>query len=552
MEHLILTIMATIRFGARDLLEYNPKYCLLICRECQYAIQKNALESHLLRHKIYRGDRQRLLASIAHLDLLEPHHVPLPVPGSPPVDGIPVLSGYRCTSGGCGHLTASSKRMKRHWSEVHGLGGSVPTLSSFAVSVKLQTFFRGTQVRYFEVASSITTQFNADHNVDNRIGNYQQNGNHEEYEEDPIGAITTMAPAAPPAAPIHLPSPPGHTQNPPSTSFDLDTLTYFHHFLTVTSFSLPGTKDSQSAAQYWQMHVIQRALQRHWLMSGLLAISAHHMGTLANDLMTKRIHHERETQFSCEFSTGLGQITDRDQNFEAAEVFEEARQTGEHIRSLLHCAQWALAESMLNYDTVGSCQLQSIMSTIRGCVAPNVGMQDTNNELDGGIFGPARRGMHTVSSSEGGSIRMKSTSNNKPPSALLNHLHVLPFRIAEAVGPPEDAQDVFATVSAVATLVECCNISFASEEVGAVWQGVATWVSEVPEHFNQMVSRHRSASLVVLAHWAAVLVKRAEQVGCWFLRGAAKIILLQVARQLSTHGPTVLALVETLLSVVND
>ena len=144
--------MPTMRFGSRDLLEYDSRYGVLICRECQYAIQKSALGSHLLRHKIYREKRRRLLSTIAELDLLEPHHVPLPPPASPPIDALPIISGYRCTLGECGNLCASFKRMRRHRCEVHGL--REPLNSSFAYPVKLQTFFRGTKLRYFEVTSS--------------------------------------------------------------------------------------------------------------------------------------------------------------------------------------------------------------------------------------------------------------------------------------------------------------------------------------------------------------------------------------------------------------
>src|SRR5277367_6532329 len=145
--------MLAIRLGPRDLLEYDARYGVLICRECQYAIQKSALQSHLLRHKIYRHERQRLLSSIAQLDLFEPHQVPLPTPASPPIDALPIISGYRCTAVGCGNLCASSKRMRRHWSEIHGLSEPLNP-SSFARPVKLQTFFRSTKLRYFKVTSS--------------------------------------------------------------------------------------------------------------------------------------------------------------------------------------------------------------------------------------------------------------------------------------------------------------------------------------------------------------------------------------------------------------
>lgn len=149
------------RLDSRDLLRYEPKYKVLICRECQYAIQKSAVQSHLLRHKIYRGERQSLLSLVTEFDLSKPEDVPLPDPTSSPVDILPVISGYRCTRPGCGHLCASSKRMRHHWSEIHAL--KTPAVDCvLGQPVKLQTFFRGTKVRYFEVASSGLVGYEAD------------------------------------------------------------------------------------------------------------------------------------------------------------------------------------------------------------------------------------------------------------------------------------------------------------------------------------------------------------------------------------------------------
>ena len=536
--------MPALQSGADNLLEYNAKYSLLICRECQYAIQKNALASHLLRHKIYRSDRQRLLSAIAQLDVLEPHHVPLPAPGSPPVDALPVLSGYRCTAAGCQHLTASSKRMKRHWSETHVLGDSVRLSSSFARPVKLQTFFRGTKVRYFEVASPTAP-----------LGNTEDDGDggghdHAGCEEEGRNATTVT----PPLPLRRVPAASGTAQGPSPTDFNLETLTYFHHFITITSLTLPGAGDPQSAKHYWQMHVVLRALRRRWLMCGLLAISAQHLATLADDTMTKRLHRERGAQFSTEFSIGLGQTTECDSDLEAAKIEEEEKNAGEQIRCLLRCAQWALAEPAFDYELGAPCQLLSIMSTFRGCVVPDstlryscIRSNSHGRQEEGFVQGL----LHTTTSSHGGSPPTNSCSNSTP-SVLLNLLRALPFRIAEELGRPESPQDVFVTLSTTTAVIECCEISFACDEAGAAWQGVAIWLANVPSHFDQMVRRDHPAALVVLAHWAAVLLKRAEHVGCWFLKGSAKIIVLQIARKLSANGHAVLGLVECLMDIVND
>lgn len=291
---------------------------------------------HLLRHKIYRGDRQRLLSSIAQLHLLEPHHVTLPAPGSPPIDAIPIFSGYRCTAAACQQLTVSLKRMKSHWSEIHSLGGSVPFSSSVARPVKIQTFFRGTKVRYFEVASPTAPRVNTDDDADADADDGENEN--EGCEEESHNAVTATK-----SSPSHVPAPPGITHGPSLTVVNLETLKYFHHFATMTSLTLPDAKDHNLEKNSWQIHVVPRALQRHWLMCGLLAISTHHLAALTDDIMTKRVHLERGEQFTSEFSTGLAQTTGCGLGQDAAEIEEEAKTTGEQIKCLLRCAQWLLA-----------------------------------------------------------------------------------------------------------------------------------------------------------------------------------------------------------------
>ena len=177
--------------------------------------------------------------------------------------------------------------------------------------------------------------------------------------------------------------PPGVARGPSQADFNLETLTYFHHFITITSLTLPSAEDPQSAKYYWQMHVIRRALRRRWLMCGLLAISAHYLAALADDTMTKRIHCERQVQFCSEFSTGLGLTTGCDSGLEAAEIEEETKKTGEQIRCLLHCTQRALAEATVDYDSVAPCHLVSIVSTARGCVFSDPTFRYTGIRDDG-------------------------------------------------------------------------------------------------------------------------------------------------------------------------
>ncbi|KAI4213343.1 MAG: hypothetical protein LQ351_004084 [Letrouitia transgressa] len=531
--------MSDLSFGAGDLLEYNSKYRLLICRKCQYAVQKNAIEGHLLRHKIYRGDRQRLLSSIARLGLLEPHDVPLPAPSSPPVSTLPILSGYCCTAEGCHHLTASSKRMKRHWSETHSLDGRVP-LSSFARPAKLQTFFRGTKVRYFEVAFPTAS-------LSNTVYDSDDDENKEAREEEGRNAIAVTLPSQP-----SLPVPLGITQDPSPTDLNLETLAYFHHFSTTTSLTLPCAEHPQPANHYWQTHIVVRALQQRWLMCGLLAISAYHLVALADDRESRQLHRERGVQFSSEFFAGLGRTTGLIPDVETTNIEEEAEQCSEQIRCLLYCAQY-LAEDAFD-DVVARCQLLPIMSTIRGCGIPDSTLPHSGTRTDGHVRQEelvVQGRLHTRDSSHRENPHTDPFNSNTP-SVLLKILRTLPSRIAGGLDRPESSQDVFAVLSAIFIMVECCDISFACNEAAAAWQGVVTWLVNVSDHYNQLVRRHDPAALVVLAHWAAVLVKRAERVGCWFLKGSAKNIVLQVARYFSAKEHAALSLVESLMVIVDD
>lgn len=61
-------------------------------------------------------------------------------------------------------------------------------------------------------------------------------------------------------------------------------------------------------------------------------------------------------------------------------------------------------------------------------------------------------------------------------------------------------------------LSECCEIRSACDEAGAAWQDMAAWLANASHNFDRMVGCHDPAALVVLARWAAVLVKRAEHV----------------------------------------
>jgi len=490
---------------SHDLLLYNAKHKVLICRECKYAIQKSALGSHLLRHKIYRGERQRLLSSIARLELLEPDDVQLPPAGSPSVHGLPIISGYRCTATGCDSRYASSKRVRRHCSESHGV--SDPP-ESFARSVNLQTFFRGTKLRYFEVDSPKATP-----------------GRPPITREGGLVHQHSLSTAATSAARTQLPE---FTSGPPY-DFNMETLRYFHHFMTTTSLTLPGEKR-------WQNDVVAQALRLHWLMCGLLAISASHLAALAEDETTKQRHQKRSTRFLQDFSTGWEEA-----KYDSGEAEVEEAKTGAQMLCIQRCCHWISGSPALDQELISGLvpfRLQSFTMTLQGCIDADSALQTAANTDDplGETFLRARKDSVLDSSNA-------SVSINAPP-ALLERFRNLPYRMADALEKPDSAADFFATLSAIDSLVECCSLSYASDDVGAVWDGMESWLRRLSGHFNLMVRRRSPAALIVLAHWS-LLVERAERY-CWFLRGSATKVRRQIIGELPEDS-TVQSLVENLM-----
>ncbi|PLB44473.1 hypothetical protein P170DRAFT_392749 [Aspergillus steynii IBT 23096] len=447
--------MSTIRFGPRDLLEYDARYGVLICRECRYAIQKSAVESHLLRHKIYRSERHDLLCQIAPLQLLEPHQVPLPAATASPIEALPVISGYRCTSAGCGCLYASSKRMKRHQNVTHGRDDTNHFLSN-AHPANLQTFFRGTKLRYFEVNGQVTGDPDPTIHISDK--------------SEPDQSIV-MPPRSPP---LSFP-----------LDFDLDTLTYFHHFVTATSLMLPRPKGRGSVQGYWQTDFVRRALQDQWLMCGLLALSASHMASEIEDAAIARVHRDRSVHFFAAFSA------EWDATSETADLPGEIGSAARQIIGVLRCVHWGWSESIRDASNVSETtdlpQLQSILTTVRG-------FADSDLTL----------------------------CVDKSPGITADCLQTLPSRMADFFGKPDDVRDVLATLSAIAALVDCCDMVLAS--TASAWDATTDWLNKVPDHFNDLVLRGDSAALVVVAHWAALLVRLVERSGCWFFGGLSTLI----------------------------
>lgn len=515
--------MPTTKAEDRDLLEYNPKHSVLICRECQYAIQKNALESHLLRHKIYRSERQRLIASVSQLNILEPDDVLSPTADSPPVEGISILAGYRCTLPDCQHFTVSEKRMKRHWSETHGSDKTIPKLSTFAVAVSLQTFFRGTKVKYFEVTP---LTFPSAESHEDGTGNDVSMSDHGGSQDGDDATGLHLAENITPPTPVSVSMFDSRMTN--GLGSDMEILRYFHHFTTATCLTLPSMEDVDVVDTYWQVDVVAQALSNRWLMYGVLALAASHLSCLTDDAAAKQTHRQIAAHFLYDFYPGLESEVELGKA-SSSETGNTPLEMGGQVRCLLTCAKQALPGPCpwATEPLAISSEFQSLISSIRNCV-----VRSTNDSLTS----PASQ-----------SDEQRAPKNSGMPTAMANALRKLPFRLAGCTNRPDDPQDVVASMTAIANLFESCELSFGQDDMKVSWQSMAGWLLKMSQHFEQMIVRTNPVALVVVAHWTILLVTRAQQLGCWFLTGVTEAILRQISGQLSANNQPALALIEDLI-----
>ena len=493
--------MPPVRLGPKDLLEYDATYSVIICRECQYAIQKSALRSHLLRHKIFRHERHTLLSLISRLDVVEPEDVPLPPPTSKPIEVLPVISGLRCIVGQCESMYASSKRMRRHQLERHDLADSETDGANAMVRpVSLQTFFRGTKIRYFEVAGPATYEAPKPSpsvemiNTDEVVQPLQISG--------VAARPTTLAPV-----------------------IDLHHLSYLHHFLQDTSLSLP-TVDLENSL-YWHHEFVAQALQQDWLMAGLLAVAASHKATIAHATSTATAHHKRSLSLFREYQEGLQAHVIRQKtvcawstaSLEAVTTPRLTMLQGkptprqevlDQLANIVSCAH-------VLFRATHSSTLEALTTPMRGLVSKD--MIDKPDAIDRAAK----------------LMEIDEADRDPMLSCLIDRISSLPTRMAGPLGrpqSPEDLQAVMIALSAIAKLIDSCVAAFESESEDATFCAMTTWLSAATGSLHELIARNNAAALIVLAHWAGSLVRRVEENGCWFLKGAADFMLARIRERL--------------------
>ncbi|KXJ88211.1 hypothetical protein Micbo1qcDRAFT_214889 [Microdochium bolleyi] len=482
--------------GIHELLLYDAQHGVLICRQCQYAIQKTAIESHLLRHKIYRNERRRIMTAIAQLNILEPDQVQLPPPTSSPVPGLPVLHGLKCARLGCAMLYASSKRMKWHWVEAHGIT-DVP--DDHAVEIQMQTFFRGTKNKYFEV-NSTTADVHGEPNLS--VASRQ---------DQTSGANDTPKIIARPSSTLTV---------------DLDLLQYFHHFTAVTSLTLPLGRGQNH--HYWQGESVQRALTQKPLMAGLMALSAAHLIASSQDATQARKHTDAKASFEKLFYDGSTVSALRSIDPESQEAISRLE---EQVKYIIILASWSQGSHKPQQIPAGLVPftVQAFKEHVIGCASIPVDFA----HADGSPVDTDTQ--HAT----------RKDASPLPESVAVKRVHRSGHQSRAAFGRAQHALDAITTLAVMNGLSERLRVCNLRGDPRLVWSALSSWLQKPYEHFLQMAARKEPPALVALAH-GAVLIDQAAR-SYWFLEGLAERWYWELVAELPRKNRAVMEMVEGLL-----
>ena len=505
-------------FGTHDepnLLTYLPDFSVLICKSCQFAIQPSALPSHLLRHRIYRTDRQRLLQELSTLTLLEPEEVPTPAPHSTTLRDLPVHRGFRCLSTGCTHACASQKRMSQHWSEVHGERDSKKVR---ARSAYLQTFFKGNKILYFEVngpegesASAIITT-------------------------NPMGLILRTNESSESTSPgmSRTPLSPGEMSSEASGDsefeftpiLNMDELRYLHYYTVDTSRTL--TRSEAESAHLW-VHVIPGEAFRHpFLMYGVLGLASFHMACNASTASEARIHNGASLRYQSAGMADFRAAMQRPDSENSTALVAFARLIGVQRSTR---PQFEDGAFNIRSPQEGLAIIVEFLQLVRGTVETLVSLQDLLPQ--GSAFVLAEDELERLRQTEGSPIPAPhTTATGSIPPSLLDRLNSLPRRLAAMLPTSMDEDETRSIGFATAALIRSFSRSCTTNDDRALWDGIETWPRTLPNHYLRMLEVGHPAALLVFAHWC-LLLGRVEQ-HHWYLRGQTERLLRIAAA--NVHG----------------
>src|SRR5437667_9382691 len=102
--------------------KYNSDYHVLICCEHAYGLAPNYIERHFREtHKTISLETRRDIVSYTRtLDLWQQEQVNCSEPNLIPIQGLPIIHGFKCQYKGCQELRSTEISMEKYCSDIHG------------------------------------------------------------------------------------------------------------------------------------------------------------------------------------------------------------------------------------------------------------------------------------------------------------------------------------------------------------------------------------------------------------------------------------------------
>ncbi|KAI0873008.1 hypothetical protein GGS24DRAFT_409312 [Hypoxylon argillaceum] len=475
--------------GLGGLLTHLPNYGVVICKECRFAIQPSAFSSHLQKHHILRSERRRILDQLNSLRLTPPHRVGAPTPDSRRIADLPVLSGFRCDTAECNYACTSVKRMCQHWSEVHD------EPNSKAISyreARLQTFFRGNKIRYFEVEGPKDVLQCCTHTKTQ---------------------LATKRPSTlPPIGSSEIQAPP----------LDHQSLLYMHHYIRHSALFLDRGHETTA---FWLDTIVLEAHKHPFLMYSLLCVSAIDKARRTTD------HTERRNHMQASASYGTGAIS----GYRTAVVSP----TRDNSTALIACSrllgqQEAVSDLIkyqeMNYDFTIEDIIEHLV-LLRGCTDLMIQLQSTlPQDSPFRLPDKVKCGLKQIAENDD---TVKASNQGCIPADTWLILNTLEDKLEDAGLLPEG--EVFTIRRAINCLTYAASHAFNAEDHKSSWAGwnaIEGWLRSpvVSNEILPAMRESRPAALVVFVSWVMLLLGRMEAeydwmtgLSAWFVRVAIKV-----------------------------
>ena len=138
--------------------KYNSDYHVLICCQHGYGLAPDYIERHFREsHKTIPLETRRDIVSYSKtLDLWQPEQVNKSEPTFIPIQGLPIIHGFKCQYDGCGELRSTEISMGKHCREIHGWKGKEGPMWT---RQDMQIIFQGPNRKYIAQSKKIDSRY---------------------------------------------------------------------------------------------------------------------------------------------------------------------------------------------------------------------------------------------------------------------------------------------------------------------------------------------------------------------------------------------------------